>query len=194
MVEISARPRPRMWHRLAVVFSALTILLTIGLLTPATLGLSQGLISDDAMDGSLARGALAFQSPVDQAGELVAGDVISFVAPGAGEDARPVTREILAIDGLEIRTAGRGGEDPWTVRVGEIDIQRVAFSVPYAGYPQLLTPALTWPIVTLLLGLAAAGATWRARRRIGRRRPTGGEPPLMIPGLGLPRQRVVTRR
>ena len=171
-MEIEARPRSRFWGRLSLVLASLAVLLAVGLLTPAALGLQQQLVTDDALRGSVMRGALAFQSSVDDAGQVDVGDVVVFLPPGSPADASPVTRRVLRVDGHDLHTGDdRGAADPWTVQIHQTDVQRIVLAVPFAGYPQLVAPVLTWPLLTLLLAVGAALAARKERRRSAGRRP-----------------------
>jgi len=169
-MEITTRPRSRRWRRLAGQLSLLAVVLASCLLLPASLGLSQHVVSDDAMGGGLARGALTFDRPVSSVGRPRPGDVITFARPGTPD--RLVTRRVVSVDGSAILTRGdaRAGLDPWVLDVDVALPTTTVFSVPYVGYPELLVPGLTWTVLALLVALAALGAVVVARREASRER------------------------
>ena len=182
-MEITTRPPSRRWRRLGVALGCLTLLLAIGLLVPATLGLQQYPLADGAFAGPHDRGALLYQEAVHGPGELRAGDVISFPAPAASTVGGTVTRRVIAMDGAEARTPGDQQDAVWRVQVRENDVERVVLAVPFAGHPQLLVSWLTWPLIAVLLGLAAVGAlAMSARPGWRRQRPA---PPVPAPGRSL---------
>lgn len=173
-MEITTRPRSRRWRRLAGRLSLLTAVLALCLLLPASLGLSQHVVADGAMGGSLSRGALVFERPVRTADQLQVGDVITFPRPdSAGAMA---TRRVVAIEGPRVVTRGDAmtDDDPWLIDVDAVEPSLTVFAVPLAGYPQLLVPWLTWTLLALLVALAALGAVVVARREASRDHVTVG--------------------
>ena len=120
------------------------------------------------MGGGLARGALLFQRTVQTADQLNVGDVITFPRPDA--PAALVTRRVASIEGSHVVTRGDAmpGADPWVLEVDGVEPALTVFAVPYAGYPQLLVPWLTWLVVAVLAGLTALAALVVARREAAR--------------------------
>ena len=100
-MEITTRPRSRRWRRLAGWLSLLTAAMAACLLLPASLGLSQHVVADGAMGGSLARGALVFERPVRTVDQLAVGDVITFPRPDP--PGALVTRRVVSIEGPHVR-------------------------------------------------------------------------------------------
>jgi len=168
-VEITTRPRSRRWQRLGTRLSLLTVALALGLLFPASLGLSPQAVTETAMGGSLSRGALAFERDVRHADELHVGDVISFPQPGSADGPR-VIRRVVSVDGSSVVTRGdaRPRVDPWVIQAGDVELSRTVFAVPVLGYPQLVVPWLTWAVVVLLVAMTALATTVVARRETAR--------------------------
>lgn len=167
-MEITTRPRSRRWRRLAGRLSLLTAALALGLLLPASLGLTQGIVEDDGMGGRLARGSLVFERPVQTADQLNVGDVITFPRPGA--PGSEVTRRVVSVEGAHVVTRGDAlpGTDPWALEVEGVGPSQTVLAVPYAGYPQLLVPWLSWALVAALAALATLAAVLMAQREASR--------------------------
>ncbi len=106
-MEIITRPRSRRWRVAGVRLLLAASVVAVGLLLPASLGLSQGVVSDDAMSGSVARGSLLLGRPVQTVDQLRVGDVISFADPGDPTGERRVTRRVVAIAGPTVRDPRR---------------------------------------------------------------------------------------
>lgn len=169
-MEIRTRQHSRRWRRVSARLSLTAVVFAIVLLAPAALGLSQHAVDDEAMAGSVSRGSLVFERPVREIDELQVGDVITFPAPGIPGVEGKVTRRVVAIEGNRVRTRGDAlpGADPWTLRTRTAEPSRMVFSVPFAGYPQLLVPGLTWTALALLLAVAALASAVAARLEAGR--------------------------
>lgn len=110
-----------------------------------------------SMRPTIATGSLVFVRPV-AAGDLEAGDVITFERPG--QTGVLVTHRILAIDetpeGRVLHTKGDANAEPdaWVVPVAGSG-WRYAFAIPYLGFVfSFLREAASHGLV-LLLGLAA---------------------------------------
>jgi len=168
-MEITTRPRSRRWQRLAGRLSLLAAAMTLLVLLPASLGLSHHVVGDDAMGGTMSRGALAFERPVRTVDELRPGDVITFPVPEAAPGAM-VTRRVVAVEGGSVTTRGdaRSADDPWALDVEGAQPTRAVFVVPFAGYPELLVPGLSWTVLALLVALTAAAFVVLARRQASR--------------------------
>jgi signal peptidase I len=152
-MEITARPRRRGWWRALRVLVTVAAVASVLLLVPAALGFSTHVVGDDAMAGTYSRGALVFDEQV-QMGELEAGDVVTFTPPGATD---PVTRRVTGVSDGMVRTRGDASDtpDPW--RVPEVSTDRVAFSVPWLGWPLLAVDSLSvapWAPAGVALGTA----------------------------------------
>ena len=176
-MEITTRPRSHRWRRVAARLSVLTVLMALLLLLPASLGLDQHVVTDRGMGGSLARGTLAFERPVRNADQLQVGDIISFPQPGDPAGVR-VTRRVISIEGSEVTTRGDAmpDSDPWVLDTERLESSLAVFTIPFAGYPQLLVPWLTWAVLAVLLALAALACGVAARHEATRerRRPSSG--------------------
>ena len=164
-IEITTRPRSRRWQRIAGRLALLTVLLALVLMVPAALGLSQHVVSDDAMGGRLARGSLAFEREVRTADQLRPGDVLTFVPPDAAT-AVPVTRRVVSVDGSTVVTRGdaRVADDRWVLDIDRTESWRLVVAMPYLGYPQLVAGWLTPGALVALLATVALGAGLAARR------------------------------
>jgi signal peptidase len=176
-MEITTRPRSHRWQRVAARLSLLTVLMALLLLLPASLGLDQHVVTDRGMGGSLSRGTLAFERPVRNADQLRVGDIITFPHPGDPSGAR-VTRRVTSIEGSEVTTRGDAmpGSDPWVLDAERLEPSLAVFAIPFAGYPQLLVPWLTWAVLAVLLALATLACGVVARREFlrERRSPSSG--------------------
>lgn len=168
-MEIVTRPRSRRWRRLAARLSLLAVVATLLLLLPSSLGLSQHVVTDRAMGGGFARGALALDRPVRTVGQIQVGDVVTFPEPGRPEVR--LTRRVVSVDGSDVLTRGDAltAPDPWVLRVGEQELARSVLAVPWVGFPELLLPWLSGPALVALVALAALGSAVAAHREAGRR-------------------------
>lgn len=179
-MEITTRPRRRRLRRLASGLTLLALLLVLLLLLPASVGLSQHVVRDSATGAALARGTLTFQRPVHSADEMHVGDVITFPRPGDPAGTL-VTRRVVAVDGSRAVTWGdpRAETDAWVVRhgVGRSEPSVTVLAIPYAGYPQVLLPWLTWPLIGVLVALAALASLVAARREARRDRDASARSP-----------------
>jgi signal peptidase len=178
-MEITTRPRSHRWRRVAARLSLLTVVMALLVLLPASLGLDQNVVTDRGMGGSLSRGTLTFERPVRNADQLRVGDVITFPQPGDPAGAR-VTRRVMSIEGSVVTTRGDAmpDSDPWVLHTDSLESSLAVFAIPFAGYPQLLFPWLTWAVLAVLLAMTALGAVAVARREAARERRT----PLSGPG------------
>lgn len=167
-MEITTRPRSRRAQRWATGAAVLAAVLGLCLLVPASLGLTQHVVTDHAMGGTLSRGALVFERPVRSAADLRPGDVITFPLPDAVA-APMTTRRVVAVDATSVTTRGdaHGTDDPWALDVAGVQPMRTVFAVPLAGYPQILVPWLTWAVLATVLGASALLSLLVARRRAG---------------------------
>jgi signal peptidase I len=165
-MEITTRARSHRWQRIAARLSVLTVLIALLLLLPASLGLTQHVVSDDGMGGNLSRGTLTFERPVRSVDQLRVGDVITFPHPGDPAGAK-VTRRVISIEGSSVITRGDAMDvaDPWVLDADALEASLAVFAVPLAGYPQLVVPWLTWAALAVLLALAALGSAVVARRQ-----------------------------
>lgn len=185
-MEITAKPRRRGRRRALRVLLAAAVVAAVALLLPAALGFSTHVVGDDSMAGTHSRGALAFDQHVPM-GQLVVGDVVTFVAPG-GEEL--LTRRVVAIgDGdLQTRADAAAAVDPW--RVSQADVDRVAFSVPFLGWPAVAVDSLSvpsWAPAALALGLAGLLVlVRRTSRRAGRARSQAALPERVTAAPGAP--------
>ncbi|MEJ7796519.1 MAG: hypothetical protein WKF50_13270 [Nocardioides sp.] len=172
-MEITARPRRRGWLRAVRALVGAGALLAVALLIPLALGYQTHVVDDHAMAGTHARGSLVFDEQVSQR-QLEVGDVVTFVPPGAAPADGTVTRRIVAIDDAAFQTRGDAAAavDPWRVPLADGDLERVAFSLPWAGYPVIAVDSLAippWALAALALGLAAVLVVLRRNSRPLRR-------------------------
>jgi signal peptidase I len=140
------------WRRLALAMLVMAPVVLLVLL-PTVLGLDRYVITDHSMDGSLGRGSVVLSRNVPPT-DLRVGDVITFLPPGEAGDGERVTRRIIAIEDGRATTAGdaSGHADPWRLPLSESTYARAWVSVPWIGYPFVLSAG--W----VLLALAAATA------------------------------------
>lgn len=171
-MEITARPAPDAGRRkvLVRILIAVTILVAVALIAPAAVGLQRHVVADGETNGTYATGSIVFDElvPVEQ---LRIGDVVSFPTPMDAGEHLVVTRRIVEIRGDQLVTRGDAlaGMDPWLLRVDGPGVARVAFVVPWLGYPWLLATG-AGPVGWLLAGVVAmAGlALLRFRRHLPR--------------------------
>ncbi|MGZ5399500.1 MAG: hypothetical protein ACXWDM_05760 [Nocardioides sp.] len=158
-MEITAKPRRRRRLRALRAVLGAAALLVVALLIPPALGFQAHVVPDAAMAGTLSRGSLVFDEQVSQS-QLDVGDVVTFVPPGADPADGTVSRRIIAIDDAAFQTRGDAeiADDPWRVPLASGDLERVVFSVPWAGYPVLALDSLAlppWTPAALVIGLVA---------------------------------------
>ena len=123
---------------------------------PAVLGLDRYVVTDRAMDGSLARGAVVLAREVPPS-DLQVGDVITFAQPDAETDELIVRRIVDIDDGVATTQADTAGApDPWRLPLTDTAYARVSVGVPWMGYPFVLDGGWIW------LAMAAAAALWVA--------------------------------
>ena len=175
-MEITTKPSPRGWLRVVRVVIVVGALWGVVLLIPPALGLQTHVVDDRAMAGTHPRGSLLFEEQVAPS-QLAVGDVVSFVPPGADPGDEAVTRRVAAINDTHFSTrADAAAEvDPWLVPLSDGGLERVAFSLPWLGYPVVLLGAVTvspWAPAALVIGL---GAVLLILRR-GSRAAVEGEP------------------
>lgn len=168
-MEIIAKPRRRGGSRALRAAIGAGALLAVAFLIPPALGYQTHVVDDHAMTGIHARGSLVFDEQVPQ-GQLEIGDAVTFVPPGADLADGTVTRRIVAIGDDAVRTRGDAAAsvDPWRVPLADGNLNRVAFSLPWAGYPMLALSSLAlppWAPAALALGVAAALVLLRRRTR-----------------------------
>lgn len=166
-MEITTKPSRRGWLRVTRVVIVVVAMWGVALLIPPALGLQTHVVDDHAMAGDHGRGSLVFDEHIAP-GQLGVGDVVTFVPPDAPTGAGPVTRRIAAIDDSHFSTRGDAADevDPWLVPLADGDVQRVAFSVPWVGYPIVLIGAITvppWAPVALAIGVAVVLVMRRPR-------------------------------
>ena len=160
----------RLWVFVAIAVLAPLLLLV---LLPAALGLQRFVVTSDDLGPDVPRGSMTFAERTP-AVDLGVGDLITFRPPGGASAL--VTRRVISVTPVEIRTAEGGGPDPWTLpATGELS--RVVAHVPYVGYPFLsdVRPAV-WvvlasvPMAAVLMALLADLGRARERRRVLKRR------------------------
>ena len=170
-IEIEQRRPRRIASVLTTVLTVVVTLLGLALLLPSLFGIQRYVINGTSMTGTIDYGSVVFDEVVPTT-ELRVGDVITYQPPaGSGVD-HMVTHRIVAIHGDVFRTQGDAvpQRDPWKFKLDHPTQARVAFAVPYAGYPFLwladrgsrmlaigLPAALIallslWQIVTILRG------------------------------------------
>ena len=163
--------------------------MAVALLIPPTLGYQTHVVDDHAMVGTYARGSLVFDEQVSQS-QLEVGDAVTFVPPGADPADGTVTRRIVAIGDAAFRTQGDAAAavDPWRVPLADAELDRVAFSLPWAGIPVLALGSLAilpWMPAAVALALAVVLVTLRrSSRPAAEREPVAPEVGARTPSRG----------
>jgi signal peptidase len=173
--------RPVSWLGKAALLLGLALGLV--LVVPALLGFDRYVITGGSMTGTVDKYSVVFERevPVD---ELAVGDVITYQPPADAPTHSLVTHRIIAIgpsaDGRSVlRTQGDANPDPdpWRFELSQPTVNRMAFHIPYVGWPLI---ALADPQTRrLLLGvpagviglLAAFELVGAVRRSLGREGP-----------------------
>ena len=160
-MEISPVPRHRSLSASGITLLVAVVLTPVMLLAllPTMFGLQRFVVASDSMSGSgpgsIERGSVVFEREVASS-ELEVGDVITFEAPpGHGIDGM-VTHRIVSVapEGLRTKGDAQASPDPWVLPLDVPTRPRVLFSVPYVGYPFLLS-GVRW---VLLAGVAVSTA------------------------------------
>jgi signal peptidase len=131
-------------QRLAGALTNLVLLIAFAfgalLLVPTALGMHHYVILTGSMTGTYDRGSIVFDRAVPTA-KLRVGDVITYSPPPGQTAHTDVTHRIHRLthgrDGLRIyQTKGDANlvQDPWKFQLPQPTQDRVAFSVPYAGF------------------------------------------------------------
>ncbi len=137
-IEIEQRRSRSIVGALTTVLTIVATLLGLALLLPALFGIQRYVINGTSMTGTINYGSVVFDKVVP-VGDLRVGDVITYQPPaGSGVD-HMETHRIVAIHGDVFRTQGDAvpQRDPWKFKLDHPTQARVAFSVPYVGYPFL---------------------------------------------------------
>jgi hypothetical protein len=169
-MEIKATPSGRgRGHTTVRMLLGLLLLVLVGLLAPAALGLQAHLVADGAMGDAVPRGAVVYGEVVPPE-DLEHGDLLIVRTPA--DDGTWVTRRLVSVhdDGLVTRADTASAVDPWRVPL-DSEPARVSFYVPWLGFPGLVGGPLVWAMVLLAL-VAAATVVHRLRR--GSKHRSGG--------------------
>lgn len=159
--------------RAALVNTAcvLVSLAALAFILPAAFGLQRYVIAGGSMTGTIDLGSIAYEKVVPVS-DLAVGDIITYMPPADSGIDHLVTHRIVSIRGAELRTRGDANADvdPWTFRLTSATQPRVAFHVPYAGYPLLAlqhrgTRMLLIGVPAGLVFLLAFGELLGLRRR-----------------------------
>jgi len=145
---------------LTALLTLLTLALAALMLVPAALGYHRYVIVSGSMTGTYDQGSIVYDKPVPVA-SLKVGDPITYAPPtGAQTVHRLVTHRIAWIGkdrsgAPAFRTKGDANPsvDPWRFVLNQPTQDKVAFSIPYAGYV-FAALGLQW-VRMLLLGLPA---------------------------------------
>jgi signal peptidase len=145
---------------LTAVLTLFCLALAALMLVPAALGYHRYVIVSGSMTGTYDRGSIVYDRPVPVR-SLKLGDAITYAPPlGAQADHRLLTHRIVwtgrdRSGDRAFRTRGDANPapDPWRFVLNKPTQDRVAFSIPYAGYA-FAALGLTW-VRMLLLGLPA---------------------------------------
>lgn len=147
-------------------------------LLPAVLGLDRYVATDSAMGGTLDRGSVLLARDVPPR-ELAPGDVITVTAPSGDSRGERVTRRVVAVGDETFTTRGDElrGIDPWTLRLDREGYARVWASVPWIGYPFVVTDGWLLLVVAALTALGLAIVAARSHRAELARRAAVARPP-----------------
>jgi signal peptidase I len=171
-ISTSRRRTRRIGGAVSALASLAVLAVAVTMLVPPLLGYERYVITGGSMAGTYDRGSVVFADrvPVE---DLRVGDAITYSPPeGASADER-ITHRIAAIrrdpmGNRLFRTKGdaNGAADPWRFRLDEPVQARVAFHVPYAGFPIMALADRTARILAiglpaLLIALSLLVRLWR---------------------------------
>jgi signal peptidase len=144
---------------------AFAILLVVMIVVPALFGYHRYVINGKSMETAIPYGSVVYDDEVP-VGDLVVGDVITFVPPPEYAVTDPVTHRIISIedgpDGQRVfRTKGDNNEgpDPWEFTLDQPTQARVAFHVPYVGFFYIAL-SVWWVRLLAIVLPALAVAVW----------------------------------
>jgi signal peptidase len=174
--EVAADAATAPVRRRRVLLTGLAVLATVVLVgyclllvVPSVLGYQRYVLVGSSMEPTIHRGSLVFDrvAPVN---DLHVGDVITYVPPGM---THPLSHRIVHIRhddaGAPVfLTRGDANpiRDPWRFTLDDATQARVAFAIPYAGYPlwllgSPLSRLILIGIPALLIGGVTARRLWR---------------------------------
>ena len=170
-IEVKQRRRRSLADRAVTAVCVIVTMLALAFLVPSMFGLQRYVIVGTSMTGTINYGSVAFDRVVP-VGDLRVGDIITYEPPaGSGVD-HQVTHRIISIKGEVFRTKGDAvpQRDPWKFKLVSARQARVAFAVPYLGYPMIWladrdTRMLVLGLPATIIGLIAAGQLAGALRR-----------------------------
>lgn len=170
--------RHRRLARAASVVLVVSMVAAVILVVPALFGFRRFVIVSGSMEPTLPVGSVVYDEVVPT-GELMVGDMITFVPPPEfGVDAH-VTHRIVSIDVAPVESPAGGSRtyrtkgdanptvDPWTMTLDQPDQARVVGHLAYVGYiywalsnrwVQLLFIA----VPAVLVGVGLLVGLWRA--------------------------------
>jgi signal peptidase len=156
-------------QRTAGLVTGLAVLAAVAYAVLFLAGYRPVVVYSGSMEPELGVGALAFVESVPSA-DVEVGDVLTFSDPR--QPGRLVTHRVVeAVEreggGNAYRTKGDANDavDPWAIALPE-QAGRLAFDIPYAGYPlwYAQTREVRTGLILLVAGLVLAGllrAIWR---------------------------------
>ena len=190
-----------------VLLAAVT-LVAAAYLVPSLLGYERYVITGGSMSGSIEKGSIVFEKPVDVA-ELAVGDVVTYLPPPESGVGTLVTHRI--VDAKRGRSGSRvfvtqgdanPDPDPWKFTLDQGSQPVVQLAVPYAGYAlialadretRMLVIGLPAALIALLALLELVGALRRddehADAIVMTEVPADVHPPVQRPGLVIPSAR-----
>ena len=126
------------WDVAALVVLLAVVGVFVATAVPQAVGADHSyVVLSDSMSPAIDAGAVVFVSETP-AGEIEAGDIITFEQAGTGSESRVTHRvvEVVESDGArQFRTKGDANEDPDPTLVTESQVVGVVqFHVPYVGY------------------------------------------------------------
>jgi signal peptidase I len=167
---VSASPHLTLARRaFGLSICALALVLALAVLLPALLGFQRYVITSGSMTGTYDRGSLVFDRVVPTSA-LRVGDVITFRPPG---QAGLVTHRIAAVRVVRGRRAymtkgdANRTSDLWgAITLRDAHQARVAFHLPYLGYPIAALSERPLRLVViglpaLLIAFSALAGLWR---------------------------------
>ena len=157
--------RPLGWLGKAALLAGFAVGLV--LVMPAFLGFDRYVITGGSMTGTVDKYSVVFEKevPVD---ELEVGDIITYQPPADAGTRSLVTHRVIAIgsspDGRRLlRTQGDANPDPdpWRFELVRPTVNRMAFHLPYVGWPLIAladpeTRRLVLGVPAAVIGLLAA--------------------------------------
>ena len=179
-IEIEQRRPRRIASALTTVLTVVVTLAGVAFILPAVFGMQRYVITGTSMTGTIDYGSVAVEDVVPVS-DLRVGDIITYEPPADSGLDHLVTHRIVAIHGHTFRTQGDAvpQRDPWKFQLDGVQQSRVAFSVPYVGYPfiWLADRGTRMLVIGLPAALIALISLWQIASVLRPRRKVEPSPP-----------------